>query len=234
MINCRIVEIGDSFRILGPSAYSLPAEGTYLLKRLVKSKRLKKKDAKISAFDIFEAMRDKDDEDKPQGLDEIKKALEDKLKSIGIKIDLNDIHTRINGNTMPGKAFPEIYNSNLLTSENQEEVLGLVAMLWNNYPRKEFNGKSPNEKGVMGSPEKMFLRICMNEAMSKFSLEDYPNIADAEEAIEAFKQEWFGKPQKELNGKTPKEVIFEERENLGNPSKDITVQFKLEKMSDDA
>ena len=146
-------------------------------------------------------------------------------------MDFSDIDKRINENTDLRKAFPEIYDFNYLSNEDYEEMLNLIAMFWNNYPREEFNGMSPSERDEMGSQEKMLLMTCMNEAMSKFFPEDYPSTVDAEMAIEAFKQEWLCKPQKELNGKTPKEVIFEERVNLGNPSKDITVQFKLEKIS---
>ncbi len=228
MIECRIAKVGDSFEIIGPGGFKWPAETVYSLKRLIKEGKLK--DKKISLFDMLDIVLEI--EDKDNTFNGIKKDLKKKLKDIGIKLNFNDLDRRVNENTDPTKAFPEIFKFNFPSMEDFEKTIDLVNKLWNLYPRKEFDGKSPSEVGGYGPKEMMLIQSLLSEGTAKISPEKYPSPKEAVKAMEKFKEKWLNTLQKELDGKTPREVILKERAQLGNPRKDISIQIQLNKIDD--
>lgn len=230
MLNCRLAKIGNSFRIIGPGSYQWPSETIYLLKRFINEQKLKKKDKDISSFSILKIVLK--EKHKPKTIDEIKNALKNKLKNLGIKINFNEIDKRINESITAEKAFPEIFKFNFPSNDDYKETLSLVTELWNSYPRKEFDGKSPQEKAEYGPKETMLIQSLFSEGTIKINPDNYSSSKEVKKAFESFKEKWLHKPQKELNGKTPIEVILKERAMLGNPRKDISIQIQLKKTKD--
>ncbi len=115
--------------------------------------------------------------------------------------------------------------------------------VWNQFVGELHQGM---EKGPL---EKTLVSAC-TDAMEKTFL--YPmKIMSAKEQeefvekIQRWSDEWFVAPLEELNGKTPREVIMEERKAMGNPQEEFGYDFqinriytddkqKVEKLFDDA
>jgi len=78
----------------------------------------------------------------------------------------------------------------------------------------------------------MMIQTFLHEGTAKIDPNNYDSVKDAEEAMYEFQKRWMDKPQKELNGKTPMEIILEERASLGNPSKEVSIRPMLQKLPD--
>lgn len=163
-------------------------------------------------------------------LNKIIKDLKEKTQELGIKIDLNNLDERINNNKDYIKAFPEVFENKFKSTDNYESLLDLLTDLWNNYLRKELGGKTPNEKFSIGPKEKDIIRKFLENAQENINPEEYDSIEEVENEIKKFQEKWTQKPQKELGGKTPMEIILEEREKLGNTNKDWRFEVKLSKI----
>ena len=104
-----------------------------------------------------------------------------------------------------------------------EEFQEAFVKVWNSFAAQIHQGveKGPSEKALVD--------ICADMMNSKFSppqneLEKNALIIE----IQQWSDQWFLTPQKELKGKTPKQVIMQERKELGNPQKDFGFQFNIE------
>ncbi len=164
-------------------------------------------------------------------LNKIIKDLIEKTQEIGIKIDFDNLDERINNNKDYIKAFPEVFKNEFKSTDDYKSLLDLLTNLWNNYPRKEFDGKTPNEKFSIGPKEKDIIRKFLEDAQENINPEEYDSIEEVENEIKKFQKKWIQKPQKELGGKTPMEIILEEREKLGNPNKDWRFETKISKIN---
>jgi len=87
-----------------------------------------------------------------------------------------------------------------------------------------------------GPVERMMLHVCTEALEDKFPLPDHPSekeLRALEKRIDQWTDQWFVTPLKELNGKTPKEVILEERKAMGNPQEEFGFDFRVDEMSED-
>ena len=121
-------------------------------------------------------------------MEELKSALKRKLRSLGIKIDFRSLDRRINENQYINKAFPEIYDFNFPSNDDFSETMDLLQQLWNNYPRKEFGGKSPKDADIMGPKEKTLILDLFDETRRKIDPNKYPSkkATDAAEHLLTF------------------------------------------------
>lgn len=165
-----------------------------------------------------------------EDLSEIIKNLKEKTQELGIKINFSNLDERINNNLDCFHAFPEIYEFGFQSTSDFENILNLITELWNNYPRKEFNGKTPVEISNIGQEEKRIIQAFLIEAQNKINPDEYNSVEDAEKAIEKFQEKWLHEPQAKLARKTPMEVVLEERKKLGNPRKDFSIKIMLSKI----
>jgi tetratricopeptide (TPR) repeat protein len=129
------------------------------------------------------------------------------------------------------EAFPEIFNFNFPSMLDFEETLELVRELWNNFPRREFGGRPPRhfEPGPM---EKTLYHTLLSEAQANIDPDDYPSPEAAQKAVDEFCRKWLRTPQEELAGKTPEEVILEEREARGDQRKSIDIRITVSPIPD--
>jgi len=81
-----------------------------------------------------------------------------------------------------------------------------------------------------GPLETSLIRICMDHMHKKIDPDDYPNKTLAENAMNRLQKEWLLEPKPEFGGKTPTEVILEEREKLGNPQKQVAFSVSLSEL----
>ncbi len=81
-----------------------------------------------------------------------------------------------------------------------------------------------------GPIETSLIRICMDHLHKKVDPDDYPNKAEAEKVMNRLQKEWLLEPKPEFGGKTPTEVILEEREKLGDPQKQVAFSISLSEL----
>jgi tetratricopeptide (TPR) repeat protein len=225
VVFCRIAPFQDGFISLSPAINKWPPEASYLIERGFRGVHTHEEGRPINAFDIFEIIYCS--KEKTKDLTEIKKVLKKKLIKLGLKIDFRSLDTRINEHTNIYDAFPEIQDFNFPSNKDFRETMDLVLLLWNTYPRREFKGKTPQQTFKIGPRENMLVQDLINEAMREINPDTYPSSVDAEAAAKKYQKIWLEKPQKELGGKTPIEVILKEREMLGNPDKKFNMQIEL-------
>lgn len=109
-----------------------------------------------------------------------------------------------------------------------EEFGESFVVVWNQFVGEIHQG---TEKGPM---EKTLVRACTS-AMEKKFLQPTGIMSSQEqkvfvEKVQRWSDEWFITPLKEMNGKTPKEVIMEERKAMGNPQEEFGYDFQMNKI----
>jgi len=105
-----------------------------------------------------------------------------------------------------------------------------VQEMWNHYVGQIH---PHSEKGPL---ETMLVRVCMDAAIREIGLpQDLSDKgrADFSRNVKAWSDRWFVTPLKHLNGKTPKEVILEERRRRGNPQTEFGFSIGLDAISAD-
>ncbi|MFQ6052160.1 MAG: hypothetical protein ACE5K4_10770 [Candidatus Hydrothermarchaeota archaeon] len=152
-------------------------------------------------------------------------------KYLGKKaITIRQLRKKINETTDPVKILKEITKKmNFSTTEEYMEFYKLFNSFWNLSSRDEFGGKSPQQilKEVRGPRERELIPDLMSYVRSEIDPDKFPNQKDLEKEIERCKKRWLSEPQSELNYRTPREVILEERKKLGNPRKDFSIKVSI-------
>ncbi|MFH1432894.1 MAG: hypothetical protein ABIG84_06790 [archaeon] len=155
---------------------------------------------------------------------------EKKIQELGINLDLENMDERINKNTSHMSAFPEIFRFEYKSKRDFNETMTLLANLWNSYPRDEFSGKSPEQVFNESRMESHIKNLLSSELMSSLNPNDYTSEKECEKATDNFQKKWLNTPRKDLGGKTPMEVVLEERKKTGNPSKTLHLSFERRKV----
>ncbi|MFQ6059899.1 MAG: tetratricopeptide repeat protein [Thermoplasmata archaeon] len=219
LVICRVAPFGSQSVIVTPAPAVLPREATFYMKRKLKPSRYVSEKEGLDAFDLLDLGKESDI--RPQTLDEIKKALKKKLVSLGIGIDFRGLSRRVNQNKDVEKAFPEVYEFDFPSNADFEETIGLLELLWKSYPRKDLGGKSLEEAFPIGPRERILASELLEEVVEKVNMLDYSSQEEVEGAIDRLRDNWLRTPLRDFGGKTPMEVILEERRELGNPREDI-------------
>jgi len=228
---CRIIRVRRHFAIISPVVSVMGEEAGYVLRRRINNNPSVFRNRRLKSFDVFRALYSWQEE-VPDDLESIKKRLKTNLDEIGLRIDFRTLNRRINESDHIEEAFPEIFQFNYASNEDYIETFELLKALWDKYPRKEFDGLSHEEFSKMGQKEKMLIYDLQDEIISKITVDDYPSSDKVQEAVDKLKDEWLKTPQKELAGKTPLEVILEERKELGNPNLKFNISISLRKVRD--
>lgn len=225
IVFCRVAPFKSYFIIITPTPMALPQDAGYFMKRRLRYLRSNLRKEGMSAFDVLNFMWER--EGKPETIDEIKSALKKKLNSLGIKVDFRGLNRRINESRSMEEAFPEVCEFDFPSNEDFEETLGLLRLLWNKYPRKEFGGKPPEEVFPIGTRERLLVYDLLDETGRNVDPNDYSSREEAEEAMGRFRDKWLRTSQSELDGRNPMEVILDERREMGNPSRDFSYRVSL-------
>lgn len=219
----RIAKIDNGFIAISPAFSSFPKEVAFLLKKIFEPKSR----FKLTAFDVLKLFLK--NEEYPESVDELISELQDAIKKYRIDIDIASIDERINSNESPDEAFPEIHHAEV-AEDKKLKLINLLYELWNKYPRKDFGGKSPEKISKTGPREQMLVQALILEVSRKINPDNYESIESAVEAANQMKEKWLNTPQKDLEGKTPLEVILEERKSMKNPDKNFKIDINLSKI----
>jgi len=226
VVFCRLAAFKSCYFIISPASDAWPPEMGYSIKRYLRDTGSDDDDRKIGAFDILDMTLEL--EDRPTDLNSLKRALKRRLRDVGIQIDFRSLGRRINTNDSPFDAFPEIFEHDYSSQEELKDIIDLVHALWNKHPRKEFHGKSPEEMSSIGPRENSLILDLMEETKNAVDPDEHPSLEEAQLACDAFRDSWLLTPQEELDGKTPMEVIREERIELGNKRQGFSYRIQIE------
>ncbi len=165
-------------------------------------------------------------------LETVEKKLKNFLKKhLGKKApSIKSLRKKANRIIDPKSLIQELVQKMHISS--QEELIEFQQLFndfWNLTPRDEFQGKSPEEmaKGSIGPMEKELLSNFENYVEKNLDIRKFSNKDEIEKAIKKLPRKWLNEPQEELDGKTPFQVIKEEREKLDSPRKDFPISFNI-------
>jgi len=105
-----------------------------------------------------------------------------------------------------------------------EELYGALVDLWNSLIDQQ------NPSVPKGPLETAIIQAGIIYVQSKVNPDKYKDIKKAEAKAEAINNQWLNIPLEELGGRTPSEVILEERQELGNPQKEIGFKISFTKL----
>jgi len=92
-----------------------------------------------------------------------------------------------------------------------------------------WNGFILEQEGYVekGPIETALINASMSYVQLKVNPKRYKDEKKASEKAERLMEEWVKTPRQELDGKTPEEVIIEERQQLGNPEKRVKFRINI-------
>lgn len=161
---------------------------------------------------------------------EIIAKFEKTARKLGIRMDLKNLDERINRGRSHTDAFPELRGFEYKSQKDFEDMTGALMNLWNNYPREEFGGKSPAQVFNESRQEAAVKRQLVAELMRRMDPNDFSSVREFKKAVDDFQKKWLDTPRKDLGGKTPMEVVLEERQKTGDQSKDLHISVELSRI----
>jgi len=169
---------------------------------------------------------------KKESSEEVERKLRKLLKKyFGKKApSIKQLRRKINQTTDPLIVLNELTEKiNFSTPEEYMEFYKVFNLFWNLSPRDEFGGKSPAQMMEdIGPREEELRRDFLSYLASQIDPEEFSSEEELEKKIEECKERWLSEPQRELNGRTPREVILEERRKRDNPRKDFSLKVKIQ------
>jgi len=223
----RILPYEDHYILTG-MVHAFPKDSTYAIRLAYKRMRESKIDMKITPKQIAEITHEFQTKEKIKDLDldKVQQRLSGKLEKLQLaNVTPADIIEKFNENIELGQVFKEITEKAVFPEEDDaDELLELLAALWNKFPHKAMGHISPEEKSrdyPRGPQELLLIQELMHYLQNEISLDNYSNKEELDKALAKAQERWLNTPNPELDGKTPGELIFEERKRMGNPRKEI-------------
>lgn len=230
LVLSRVAPFKDGFVSLTPVTKSYYTDLAFMLKETLHRFPADRRKRSLSGFDLLDIFCNK--KQLPDNLTSIKKTLKKKLTSIGLDIDFRTLNKRINNHNKPEEAFPEIYEFDFLTNRDHMETLQLVQLLWDNYPRHDLDESTIAEVYPIGPKEEVLTNEFFTLVKNHVNPKDYTSIEEAQIAADRFREEWLDTPHQMLDGKTPRQQILGEREQLNNPSTTTDLDTKIVRIID--
>lgn len=223
----RLLPYNDHYIFCGSCQVFLK-EATYTLRFGYKRMRENKADMKITPKEIAETHHGFKEEEnlKEMDLDTIEQKLSEKLKEVGLAdVTISSIIEKVNKSIGVNQVFKEITKKAVFPEEKDiNKLLELLTIFWNKVPHKALGGMSPEEKGrdfPRGPIELSLIQELMSHLHDEVNPDDYPNKKELKRVLAKSQKKWLDKPNSELDGKTPGQIILEERKKIGNPRKEI-------------
>jgi len=236
----RILPFESDYVLSGINLF-LPDEFSYLAKRSWRDLPMQVSDhinPLMIEREILQRSKSKRIEDEnveyytQEPIEIIEKKLRNFLKKrMGKKApSIKSLRKKINRITEPTPLIEELLREMHISS--QEEFIKFQQLFndfWNRSPRDEFQGKSPEEVASesMGPVENELLNEFMKYAKKNIDITKFSNKDEMEQTIRSFQEKWLNEPQEKLNGKTPFQVMREERERIHSPRKGFPINFQV-------
>ena len=142
---------------------------------------------------------------------------------VGVSLKIEDLQRRFQDITDPMEVFRDLGSFNF-RDKQALDMFGLaLTELWNHTPRDEFKGMTPDEKhqeglsmGMSQLPDHL-IQDLMDETISKAALHDFPDDDARRCFLEEVKNEWLSRPQRELGGLSPRDLLSRSALGMDSP-----------------
>jgi hypothetical protein len=147
---------------------------------------------------------------------EIEPRLRELLRLAELRIDLEGLRRRIAVADFPMDVFESVLEAgSFLDAEHVEETLALLQDLWNTTPRPDLDGRTPRQVRDL-SPTGPLERSLISElaaALHRSGIAEHfaDDVERRRAEIAAFQSEWMERPLPDRGGRTPREIVAEER-----------------------
>jgi tetratricopeptide (TPR) repeat protein len=215
-------------------------EASQIIKLTLKNLREGNADIRFSSRDLAELLHDlqKKNEQKEDYV-AIAKRLEEKMDGLGLSdVNLYQVMDDISNGRIQdvGELHQEFHKKAKYASrKDEEEFMDLLVTLWNKMPHKVIGGVSPEDKMKMlkrGYMEQAMIRQLMDHLQVHVRPEKYTSEESRRQALRRKQMKWLDTKMPELNGKSPREIILEERKKLGNDDTSIGYQIHIHPVYD--
>ncbi len=216
----RVLPFQDYYILTG-TEYFFPQEASRFIKLFFMDAEKYKKPFKLTPLTIYEIFFA---QEKPESLPTIERFIL-LCQEGGLKEDyINEIIQRIRKEALNKGDFQDIQKELIARIKpyagfDIKEITQAFIDVWNGFISEQ-NGYV--EKGPI---ETALINVSMSYVQLKVNPKKFKNEKSASKKAEELLKEWLKTPRQELDGKTPEEVILEERQKLGNPEK--KVKFKI-------
>ena len=212
----RILPI-HGYYILTGTAYAFPIESSPIIKLFLQNRRKSQKKQHLSPLEICEIFFAQDKRERLPVEERLMLFCQEAGLERGyIEEMINTLKERAQNKGQYDDIIKGLFNKTKPCSEfNPNELTEAFIDLWNSFVSE---GNSSFKKGPI---EKALIHTCMSYVQSKVNLDKYKDIKKAEAKAKKINDDWLNTPKEELGGKTPVEVILEERKKLGNPQKEV-------------
>ncbi len=217
----RIVAFEDHWAMSGVAA-GLPDESRYLMDRAFSREGKKLSSGSLTPRDVLMFFMPKANWEQ-EGIERVRAKLASILQKSGIDIKVARIEENIReAHAKKATEAPLVAEVQRLLPHNSdlEEAGKLLAALWN-LTIPECDPSIDPRTLHKGPVEKMLLHDMQRMVEDRFLQKDLPDPESVRPAVRAAVKEWLEAPQKELDGKTPRQAILEERKALGNPQEQV-------------
>lgn len=225
----RILPFEDHY-ILSGSGHAYSEEALYGIRLFYKKMRDRKQDMALNPRDIAEVFSRIGQKDNPDRMDieTLEQEIRAKLEEAGLSdttfVEMIDDFKKSNG---PSEVIEGVIKKAVFPSEEDGRCLiNLVHVLWNKMPHESMGGLSPEERRksvIQGPQERALLSEMMGFLHDMVKPDRYRDMKKLDAAIAKAQEKWLDAKTPELDGKSPREIILEERKRLGNDSTDILI-----------
>lgn len=214
------------YYILTGIGHALPIETRRVTKLLLQNRRKSQKNLRLSPLEICEMFFAQEKRERlPVRERLILFCQELGLKEAYIEKMVNTLKEHARDKGEYGDIFKDLFNKIIpYPNFKPDEVTGAFIDLWNSFISEEEVAFKP------GPTEEALVHACIGYARSKVNPDKYKDVKKAETRATKLSNDWLNTAREELDGKTPKEVILEERKRDGNPRKEVAFTVSLTKL----
>jgi len=219
----RVLPFKDHYILFG-SVHAYPKEVNIDLNILSKTLRESHKEFRITSKDIADYLYKV--QSKNSSNDDyisIAKQLEKKIDAVGLSdVNIYRVMEDITQGRIQhvGELYREFHKKAKFANRNEEEeLLQMLVTLWNKMPHKYMGGVSPEEKRMSlkrGPLEESLIKQMLAHIQIHFNPEKYFDDKSRQKAVRRLQKKWLDTPMIELNNKSPRAVILEERKKSGS------------------
>ncbi|MCX6353509.1 MAG: tetratricopeptide repeat protein [Candidatus Aureabacteria bacterium] len=235
-IFARVIPFRDHY-ILAGGGHLFPDEAIYTIKLRYKMMRDRKVDMRLSPKQMAEIFSgSKDEKPEEMDLETLEERIREKLEEAGLSdTTLIEILDKFNKVNEPSDVIREITQKAVFPDyKDADQLLDLLNALWNKMPHESMGGLSPEERRkqfVRGPQEQDMLKEMAAHLEAMINPNRYRSRKDINNVIAIAQKEWLDTKSPELDGKSPREVILEERQRLGNQEKEILITVSARPIS---
>jgi len=227
---CALVRIlpFHGYYILTGIGHVFPMESTAIIKLFMRNKKKSAKKRNLNPLEICEIFFAQDQRERLP--------VQERFKLFCQEAGLENAYIDETIGTLKRRAEnpKENFNDDLIkeimgriksySSVKVEELSGAFIDLWNSLIAEA------NPSARKGPVETAIIHAGINYVQSKINPDKYKDLKKAEAKAKEINDQWLNTPKEELGGRTPVEVILEERRELGNPQREIAFQISLTKL----